>query len=417
MRGRNAKRPGCTKRMETRGAHPVRLPATVIVLGCVSLLNDVASDMIAPLLPLFLTVQLGAAPTVVGLIEGIAETTSSLLKLVGGRLADRGLGCKPLTVAGYTISNLARPCVGLAGHWAVVLGLRFGDRLGKGLRTAPRDAWIAGAAPAAIRGRAFGFHRSMDHAGAMLGPLAAAALLKLGADLQQVFLASAVPGALAIALVVFGGREPSAAGRSGLSGPVEPGGRLPPAFRLLVGATGAVALATVPDAFLVLWLHQGGVATAEIPILWAAAHAVRSFSAWPCGRAADRWGRRTLLLVGWTLRAGLLVLMSSAGSRGALAALYLLHAGATAATEGAERAFLADAVPPAVKGTAFGLYHMVTGVLALPAAVGFGWIWERLGMHRAFLVAALVTGTAAARFALRTRGQGPGKASPGSSGV
>ena len=403
--------------METRGAHPVRLPATVIVLGCVSLLNDVASDMIAPLLPLFLTVQLGAAPTVVGLIEGIAETTSSLLKLVGGRLADRGLACKHLTVAGYMISNLARPCVGLAGHWAVVLGLRFGDRLGKGLRTAPRDAWIAGAAPSAIRGHAFGFHRSMDHAGAMVGPLVAAALLKLGADLQQVFLASAVPGALAIALVAFGVREPAGAGRSGLSGPVEPGGRLPPAFRHLVGAAGAVALATVPEAFLVLWLHQGGVATHQIPILWAAAHAVRSLSAWPCGRAADRWGRRSLLLVGWPLRAGLLVLMPWVGSQGALMTLYLLHAAATAVTEGAERAFLADAVPPALKGTAFGLYHMVTGLLALPAAVGFGWIWERLGMHRAFLVAALVTGTAAVWFALRTRGQGPGTVSPGSSGV
>lgn len=156
------------------------LPRTVVVLGLVSLLNDAASELITPLLPIFLTATLGAGPVIVGFVEGVAEATASVIKLVSGRLADRGVPARPLLIAGYGLSNAARPLLGLALGWPMVLGLRFLDRVGKGIRTAPRDALIAGAVAAEQRGRAFGFHRSMDHAGAVVGPLAAYALLRPG---------------------------------------------------------------------------------------------------------------------------------------------------------------------------------------------------------------------------------------------
>ena len=180
------------------------LPRTVVVLCLVSFLNDAASEMITPLLPIFLTATLGAGPAVVGLVEGLAEATASVLKLISGRLADRGIPAKSLVLSGYGLSNLARPLIGLAAAWVAVLLLRFLDRVGKGLRTAPRDALIAASSPPPLRGRAFGFHRSMDHAGAVIGPLLAFAMLSAQADLEHVFLASALPGALVLLLLVFG---------------------------------------------------------------------------------------------------------------------------------------------------------------------------------------------------------------------
>ncbi len=182
----------------------VALPRTVVILGLVSLLNDAASEMITPLLPIFLTATLGAGPAIVGLVEGIAEATASILKLVSGRLADRGMPAKSLVVGGYALSNSMRPLIGIAAGWFAVLLLRFMDRVGKGLRTAPRDALIAAAAGPEQRGRAFGFHRSMDHAGSVIGPLLAFALLSAHADLKHVFLASVVPGVLVLLLLLLG---------------------------------------------------------------------------------------------------------------------------------------------------------------------------------------------------------------------
>ena len=183
------------------------LPRTVIVLGGVSLLNDAASEMITPLLPVFLTATLGAGPAIVGLVEGVAEATASVLKLCAGRLADRGVPPRRLVVAGYGLANLARPLLGLVASWPAVLALRFTDRVGKGLRTAPRDALIAGATDPAFRGRAFGFHRAMDNAGAVLGPLLAFALLRAQVALGSVFLASVVPGVLVMLLLAAGLRS------------------------------------------------------------------------------------------------------------------------------------------------------------------------------------------------------------------
>ena len=366
------------------------LPRTVIVLGLVSFLNDAASDMIAPLLPLFLTATLGAGPAIVGLVEGVAEATASLLKLVSGRLADRGWPPKGLVLGGYALSNAARPLISLALGWGWVLALRFLDRVGKGLRTAPRDALIAAATDPRTRGRAFGWHRALDNAGAMVGPLAAFALLTWEVPLAQVFLWSVVPGVLVILLLVFGlpgqARVPVAAP------PRLSWSALPPRLRALILAAGTLSLAAAPEAFLVLWAQAQGLAVAWIPLVWAAASGVKALVAAPAGGLSDRWGRLPVLLTGWGARVGVLILLATAQDGTWLVwALFLAYAATLAFTEGAERALVGDFAPARLKATAFGLYHMTVGLLALPGAVLFGGLWQWAGMTTAFLVSAALT--------------------------
>ncbi len=375
-----------------------RLPGAVVVLGGVSLLNDAASDMIAPLLPLFLTAGLGAGAAAVGLIEGVAETLSSLLRLVAGRLADRGLPLKGLTLAGYGLSNALRPLIGLAGAWPVVLALRAGDRVGKGLRSAPRDALIAAVTPPAVRGRAFGLQRALDHLGAVAGPLAASALLAAGLATREVFLLSAVPGALAVALLAVGVREPRRPASPGPAARLPAWKDLPAPMRRLVSAAGLAKAAELPDAFVVLWLAAKGFPPVSVPLLWAGLHAVRALVALPCGRLADRLGPRAVVVTGWGLRAALLALMPwTAGAAASLLAL-AAYAGATAATEAAERAFVAGAVSERWRGSAYGWYHLATGLAALPAGVWIGAVWQLAGLASALSAAAL--GAAAAALAL-----------------
>ncbi|RME35041.1 MAG: MFS transporter [Gammaproteobacteria bacterium] len=381
-----------------------RLPRTVIVLGLVSLLNDAASEMITPLLPLFLTLQLGAGPAIVGLIEGLAETTSSLLKLWSGRLADRGVPAKGLVLGGYLLSNSARPLIGLATGWGMVLGLRFGDRLGKGLRTSPRDALISAAVPSAIRGRAFGFHRSLDHLGAMIGPLLAFLLLAGGMEMGEVFLCSVVPGILVVTLLALG-LPPAPRVRPEAPPPL----RWRPLDRRLRGlllAAAALAFATLPEALVILWAGQQGVAVAWIPLLWALAHAVKSLLAFAAGALSDSLGRLPVVVAGWLLRVAVLAAMALAPPHFLTAVLlFLAYAGGLAATEGAERAFIGDLAPPALKATAFGLYHLLVGLLALPGGLLFGLLWQQWGMEPAFLASALLTAGAATTLLLLTRAQ------------
>lgn len=368
----------------------LRLPRTVWVLGLASLLNDAASEMIMPLLPVFLTATLGAAPAAIGLIEGLATATSSVLQLVSGRLADRGVSTRRLVLGGYSASNLVRPLIALAWAWPVVLLLRFADRIGKGLRTAPRDALLARSVAERHRGAVFGFHRAMDHGGAMLGPLLAFALLQYGLSTPQVFAASIVPGGLVLLCLGFGLREPPPA-------PAQPPsplrwGLLDKPVRGLIGAAGVMALASVPDAFLVLWAFEGGVAVLWLPLLWAAAHAARAAVSIPAGRLSDRLGRRPIMIGGWLIRAVLLAIMGTVAHDGALLwGLFLAYAAATACTEGAERALIGDRAPTQQKGTAFGIYHLVSGLLTLPGAVLLGGLWQTMGPRGAFTVAAALT--------------------------
>jgi len=371
------------------------LPRTVIILGLVSFLNDTASEMITPLLPLFLTATLGAGPMIVGLVEGVAEATASILKLVSGWLADRGWNSKKLIVGGYTVSNSARPLIGFALGWGVVLVLRFLDRVGKGVRTAPRDALIAASTDERIRGRAFGFQRTLDHGGAMLGPLLAFGLLQWGMTMEHVFMAAVIPGGLLILLLIFGLK---------MSPKVKP--EHPPTLlhwkgldsrvKGLVLASGGLALATTPEAFLLLWANQGGVTVAWVPLLWAAAGGVKALVSGPAGALSDRFGRLRIVSIGWTARVLLLIAFAWLPDGGMIVwALFLGYAAALAFTEGAERALLGDFAPADQQGTVFGLYHLLSGIMVLPGAVLFGVVWQWLGMSNAFAMAAVLTTIAA----------------------
>lgn len=378
------------------------LPRTVVILGFVSLANDMASEMVTPLLPLFLVATLGSGPAIVGLVEGIAEATASLLKLVSGWLADRGWNPKRLVLGGYGVANLARPIIAAATGWALVLMLRFLDRVGKGLRTAPRDALIAHAAPPQQLGRAFGFHRAMDHAGAMTGPVLAFLLLAGGASLREVFWYSAIPGGLVLLLLVFGLPQQAIA---------SPGPRPPLRWSLLdvrlkglVVASGGLALATTPEVFLVLWASNRGVDLATIPLVWAGASAVKMLVAVPAGSLSDRVGRLPVVIAGWLLRIVLLVALAFAGPASWLVwGLFLGYAGSLALTEAAERSLVGESAPQAHRATVFGLYHLVTGLLALPGALLFGLVWQFYSERAAFIMAATLTAIAALALALLGR--------------
>ena len=376
---------------------PVRtaLPRTVVVLGLVSLLNDSASEMITPLLPIFLTATLGAGPAIVGLVEGLAEATASILKLVSGRLADRGVPAKSLVLGGYTLSNIMRPLIGLAVGWTSVLLLRFLDRVGKGIRTAPRDALIAAAAGPEQRGRAFGFHRSMDHAGSVIGPLLAFGLLSAHADLEHVFLASAVPGVLVLLLLYVGVPASQA---TVLPAPARfSWGALHGRLKAMIVAAGLLALASVPEVFVVLWARQAGLEVVWVPLVWAAASVAKMIIAMPAGILSDRVGRLPLLLGGWLMRVIVLLLLAFAdpGSAGVWL-LFIAYSATLAVTEPAERSVIGDHAAAEERGTAFGLYHLASGLLVLPGALLFGVIWEHYGSGAAFAISASVTAAAAA---------------------
>jgi MFS family permease len=388
------------------------LPRTVVVLGLVSLANDAASEMVTPLLPLFLTAALGAGPAIVGLVEGVAEATASVLKVVSGRLADRGLGAKRLVLAGYGASSVARPAIGLALGWSFVLLLRFLDRVGKGLRTAPRDALIAAAVPSASRGKAFGFHRAMDHAGAVIGPLLAFALMSGGSDINEVFLWSILPGMVVMALIIGG--LPADAPVALAPAPTLNFRDLDPRLKGLVVAGGLLALSALPEAFMVLWAVEAGIQLAWIPLVWALASAVKMGIVLPAGYLSDRLGRIPVLVAGWAARIAVLVLLAVTDVSGALAwALFVAYAASLAINEAPERSLVGDVAPAGLRGTAFGVYHFVSGLLALPGAVLLGWVWQVQGPPKAFLLAAVLTAIAALSMlalALPGRATGAGEA-------
>ena len=370
------------------------LPRTVFVLGTAALLNDSASEMVAPLLPVFITAALGASPVIVGLIEGLAEAMAGVLRLLGGALMDRGVPAGRLVRLGYTLSNVGRPLLSVMRAWPFVLIVRLIDRLGKGLRSAPRDALIATSVTADVRGLAFGVQRSMDHAGAVIGPLLAAAALALGASVPMVFALSAIPGA--ILLVMLWVTLPAQASAS----------RLPPAplrwheldARLwgLLGAATVLSLAAVPEAFLMVWARAHGVALFGLPLLWAAASVVKMAIAIPAGVMADRWGRMPMLGVAWGARVFALYGLANATAFGGVGLLLVLLYGASlAVAEPAERALLADVAPPSHRGSLYGAYYLLCGLGVLPGALLFGAMWARYGASSAFQLAAWLSAIAA----------------------
>jgi MFS family permease len=382
------------------------LPRTVIVLGLVSFLNDAASEMITPLLPIFLVATLGAGPAIVGLVEGVAEATASILKLVSGWLADRGWNPKRLLIGGYGLSNTGRPLIGLAFGWSWVLLMRFLDRVGKGLRTSPRDALIAASTDSHLRGRAFGFQRALDHGGAVVGPLMAFGLLAWGFELHNVFLLSVVPGVLVIVLLWLGLPASTSIESVAPTTVSFSWHALDARLRAVIVAAGGLALATTPEVFLVLWAQARGLEIVWVPLLWAAASAVKVLVSIPGGDWSDRFGRLPVLVAGWSMRVVVLIALGiTATSELIIWILFLAYAGSLAFTEGAERALIGDHAMPGQKASAFGLYHMTAGLLALPGAVLFGALWQWFGESTAFFTAAGLTVLSVAALLLVTSRQ------------
>ncbi|HKD18510.1 MAG TPA: MFS transporter [Thermoanaerobaculia bacterium] len=372
-----------------------RVASGVWTLGWISFLSDVAADMIYPLLPDFLTRTLHAGPAALGLIEGVAESTASLMKVVSGWWSDHARRRKPLVVAGYSIAAAARPLIGVASSWTQVLLIRFADRVGKGIRTSPRDALLADMVPPGERGKAYGLQRAMDNAGAVGGPLLAAFLLRfVFEDERSVFLLAAIPGALAVALLVAkvrdapgtSGAEPSRAGS---------GAALPRRFWAALAVFVVFALATSTDAFLILKAGDTGVPMWQIPLLWAAFNGVKAAFGVPGGALADRLGQVWTILAGWTIYALAYVGFAFVSSPAQIWGLFAFYALFYALTEGAERALVADLVPAASRGRAFGAFHASVGLAALPASVLFGIFWKSLGPKTAFLIGAALAIVAA----------------------
>jgi len=370
----------------------------------VSLLTDASSEMIYPLLPSFLTGTLRAAPAFVGLLEGLAESVASVLKIVSGRLSDRLRRRKPLIVAGYALSSFARPLVALAAApWHVLL-VRVSDRIGKGVRGAPRDALLAEVTPREELGRAFGYQRAMDHAGAVVGPLVASAILLVWTDVRLVFALAAVPALASVLVLVFGVHDVPAASAPAPAPSVTPSApalHVPtPGLGRLLAVIALFTLGNSSDAFLLLRAQEAGVALPLIPLLWTAHHVVKSATSTAGGALSDRIGRRATIAAGWGLYAlayAGLGLAMRAWQVWALFALYGLH---HALTEGPERAMVAEMAPGERRGRAFGLYHAVTGALLLPASLLTGALWQAVSPAAALLTgAALALAAAAAMLA------------------
>ena len=327
-------------------------------------------------------VQTCALP-ILGAIEGAAESTAALLKLGSGWLSDRVRRRKPLVLLGYGIASLIRPLIGLAQSATQVLAIRVADRVGKGIRGAPRDALIADSVDPAIRGRAFGFHRAADHAGAVVGPLLAFALLRwTEMDLRQLFLLTIVPGVLAVAALVFGVREVPRVTET--SKRFDPHARLGGRFWAFLGVLFIFTLGNSTDAFLLLRAADLGVDAALIPILWAMLHVVKSLSSTPGGALSDRLGRKPLLIAGWLVYAAVYFLLGRAGAEWQVWALFAVYGIYFGLTEGVEKALVADLVPADRRGAAFGWFNLALGVGALPASLIFGAIWDRWGPTAAF---------------------------------
>ena len=360
------------------------MPPAVKGLSLVSLFNDFASEMVYPLLPAFVTRTLGGGPLVLGLLDGASELTSSVLKWISGRLADRPGWRRPLILGGYATAILVRPLIALTNRAWQVVGFRVIDRVGKGLRTAPRDAMISDITAPALRGRAFGFHRGADHFGAVLGSLAAWWLLRRGADVREVIGWSVLPGVVAfvvLAIVLRGtsGRSGVRSQESGAPGSIlsTPDSRLPTpsSFYTPILALTALTFFRLPETLLLLRLQDLGVAVLAVPLIWAGLHVVRSASSYPGGWLADRLGPRRVVAAGGLLFAGVAFALGRAVGPGAATALFLAFGLVAGLTESGERS-LVSRLAPVRTGRGFGVYHALTGVAALPAGLIFGAVYQ-----------------------------------------
>ena len=359
------------------------LPTAVWLIGAISLINDSASEMLYPLIPLYLASVLMAGPKALGLIEGIAEATASLLKLFSGVIHDRLQRARPWLLWGYGLAGFTRPLIAFVTSWPWLLAIRFADRVGKGLRTSPRDALLAASVPPERRGLTFGVHRALDNAGAVVGPLAAALLLTAGLGLREIFLWSLLPALLCLALVLDI-REPQPVHVA----PTQFDWRmrdLPPAFKRYLAVVALFTLGNSSNMFLLLRAQELGVAQATVPLLWMTVSAVAMLGAAPLSALSDRVGRVRLLVAGY-LAYGLVYLGLGllAHDGPILFAAFAAYGLFMAATEGVEKALVADLAPAARRGTAYGWFNLTAGSLLLPASILFGWLYQTYSPLTAF---------------------------------
>lgn len=388
--------------MKTPSLKKTRLPSAVIALGFTSLFTDLGAEMIYPLLPLFVA-SLGAGPIFLGLVEGAADATASVLKLLSGVAADKTRHKKSWVLFGYGLASLVRPLVAFATAPWHVLVVRVTDRVGKGLRASPRDALIAAVVPKEEAGRAFGFHQAMDHAGAVLGPLLATALLSLGVPLRTLFLAAIVPGVLSVLSVLLV-HEPAAVAQevtpdarvassvSAAKGPsAAPAIPLPSALRSYLLILVVFCLGCSSDVFLLLRAKELGVATATVPLLWAAFHVVKLISSYLGGDLSDRIARTKIIVAGWLIYAGTYLGFGLADRVWQIWALFAVYGVFYGLTEPTEKALIRDLAPANIRGRAYGFYNFIVGFTAIPAGLLTGWLWQTFSPF-----VALATGSALA---------------------
>ena len=381
------------------------LPRNVWALSFVSLLNDTSSEIIYPLLPTFLALTLGATPFAIGAIEGLAESTASLLKLFSGYLSDRFNRRKLPVFIGYALASIARPFLAFTSSWSQVLFVRLTDRVGKGIRGAPRDALLAAEVPYEKRGLAFGFNRAADHLGAVIGPIIAFVLLSLIAqnqenptvnEYQQVFLVASVPVVLGLFVIVFFVKDEDKPKinveipKVKLSLKEFDGN-----FKRFLLVIALFTLSNSSDAFLLLRAREAGIAPAMLPILWMALHFSKVIFSLIGGGLSDKFGRKKLIFSGWILYALVYAGFAFVNSPWQAWILFLIYGIYFGLTEGAEKALVADLVPPSKRGTAFGMYNLAFGVTVFPASLLLGGIWSEFGSEAAFIFSAILSVCAA----------------------
>jgi MFS family permease len=385
------------------------LPRNVFAISLVSLLNDISSEIIYPLLPAFLLLTLNASAGVVGIIEGTAESISSLLKLFAGYFSDKRGRRKGFVVFGYALSSFVRPLLALAGNWYQVFALRLIDRAGKGIRSAPRDAMIADTVSVKERGLAFGFHRAMDHTGATLGPLVGYTLVLLFAadrnslnagDFTKIFLLASFPALAAVIVVSFFVRESYKPQKERTTDfepqPVKLSLRgFDGNFKRFLVIIALFTLSNSSDAFLLLRAQSVGVSIGTIPLLWAVLHVSKVISSLYGGHLSDTLGRRRLIVSGWVLYAAVYAGFAFVANPFSVWILFLIYGIYFGLVEGAEKALVADLVKPKQRGTAYGLYNLAFGITVLPASLLMGFLWDWRGPQTAFLVSAILGASAA----------------------
>jgi MFS family permease len=376
-----------------------KLPRPVWLLGWVSLATDTATEAVYPLLPFFLTRVLRTGAVSLGIIEGAAEAVNSLLKIWAGRVADRRRTKRPLVLFGYAVSSFARPFIAITTTWMQVLAVRVLDRVGKGIRGAPRDAMLAAWTTPTTRGKVYGFHRGMDHAGAIVGPALASLFLFFYPERYRLLFAlTIIPGAIAVGLI-FLVREPDpednrpdvaqdfspADHRTGVAQDFSPAVTpLPTSFTRFMLVLTLFMLGNSTDAFLLLKLTDAAGSVQFVPLMWAALHVVKASVSMVGGSWSDRAGRRTVIATGWLVYAVVYAGFAVSTSITALFGWFLLYGFYVGFAEGTEKALIADLAPPARRGFAFGIYNAVTGLGALAASLLFGFVWNVYGTAAAF---------------------------------